>query len=533
MKTNKIIIVGGGTAGWATALNFFQKTHCNITVIATKEIPIIGVGESTTGRFNNLINLKESIQIDEADFLKKTGSTYKIGIYHTDWHTKGESFTSPLGDNYSNVYEYPHFSYDYYRIFHVAEKMKFEAIGSKLMINNKLPFMWIDKNDPYLIEYDNRTGKIDLRLNHVAYHLDTYKVGQYIKEKVLEQKKRVSYIDDEVVDFQQDNTGIVKYLITKTGQKIEGDLFVDCSGFKRVLIDKVCDNKFISYENQLLVNRALPFYIENEDHTIINNYTHVTAKKYGWLWDIPLQHRKGMGYVYSDNYTTPEQAQQEIEKDLGKKIEPRNDIKFTPGRLEKFWYKNVISTGLSSAFVEPLEATSIHCTVLQINHFIEKYFTHNLNFNDEISQNWYNKDMTTLWDDIKDFIVLHYHTPRNDTQFWTDSSSDKRKSEILKQRLEVWKTRMPRINDFKGGLNDTFYDLGNTLWYQILIGMKVLDSDVAKKELKSFDLYDKAKIDYERRLKFDNHILSKSLRNNHFYKKELKYLKDYYRIRYA
>ena len=517
-QIKKIVIVGGGTAGWATALNFLQKTvDVKIIVVASKEIPTIGVGESTTGRFDELINLRGKVNIDEADFLSKTGSTYKIGIKHTDWHTVGESFTSPLGDEYTNEYGYPSYSYDYYRMFYVANNLKYEAHQSQFMLSNRLPFLL------------NGDKKIDLRYNHVAYHLDTYKVGQYIKDVVLSQRD-CTYIDDIVVGAEKAEDGTITSIITKSGDRFDGDLFVDCSGAFRVLIEKEFENRFISYNNELMMNRAMPFHIANTEDTVINNYTHVIAKKYGWMWDIPLQHRKGCGYVYNDNYTSPEKAQEEIETDLGIKIDPQRDIKFEAGRLEKFWIKNVLSSGLASAFVEPLEATSIHMTVLQINHFIEQYFTHNMDFNNTAMQDRYNKDMTSVWDDIKDFIVLHYNSPRRDTEFWIEASSEKRRSEELKSKLAVWKTRMPRTTDYKGRLNENFYDLGNTLWMQVMIGMKMLDPEIALQELKDFHLYDIAEQHYKFRTEQTKLILSKSLSTNDFYKKELHNLNQYHRV---
>lgn len=515
-QIKNIVIVGGGTAGWSTALNFLHKTiDTKITVVSSKEIPIIGVGESTTGRFNSLIRYVG--KIDEVDFLKKTGSTYKLGIIHEDWHTIGESFSSPLGDEFENETSYPSIDYDYYRYYHVSNKLPYIAMQSKYMMENKLPFLNIEENNPYKDEpfYGNH-GKLRWSIRHTAYHLDTYKVGQYLKEEVLK-NNRVTYIDAIVEDVKINENGFLDSITTKNGQEVKGDLFVDCSGFKRILVDKLEKNNFVSYENQLSVNSALTFHIENKPDTIINNYTKVTAKKYGWLWDIPLQHRKGMGYVFNNNYITPEQAQEEIEKDLGFKIEPQSYIKFNAGRMEKIWTKNVISTGLASGFIEPLEATSIHMTVLQINHFIESYFTHNLSFNKTHIEN-YNKDITTIWNDIKDFIILHYQTPRNDTDFWIEASSKERRGDRLNNLLELWKTRMPRTSDYKGGLNNSFYHLGNTLWLQILHGMKLLDSDIAKTELNDFNLYNHADRMYDLRNKFDEYILEKSTMNNDYYK---------------
>jgi hypothetical protein len=169
-------------------------------------------------------------------------------------------------------------------------------------------------------------------------------------------------------------------------------------------------------------------------------------------------------------------------------------------------------------------------TVLQINHFIEQYFTHNMDFNNTAMQDRYNKDMTSVWDDIKDFIVLHYNSPRRDTEFWKEASSEKRRSEELKSKLAVWKTRMPRTTDYKGRLNDNFYDLGNTLWMQVMIGMKMLDPKIALQELKDFHLYDIAEQHYKFRTEQTKLILSKSLSTKDFYKKELHNLNQYHRV---
>lgn len=487
MKIKNIVIIGGGTAGWSTAHQFLNKTdNTNITVIASKEKPIIGVGESTTGRFTDLIRLKNNIgNITEEEFLAKTESTFKLGIKHSDWRKEGEHFWSPIGDDFFNDTHYPSYDYDFYRILHVAENNKpySGTFQSMLMSNNKLHLM--DNLDPTQTKYNQQTAV------QVAYHLDTYKVGQYMKEKALDTRK-VKYVEDEIVSVKKDNKGFVKSVKTKTGKVVKGDLFVDCSGFYRLLIGKEFDNKFISYKDNLLVNRAMPFYVNNKEGEPIRNYTHAWAQKHGWLWEIPTQKRLGCGYVYSDNHTTPEKAQEEIETVLGHKIEPLNDIKFETGRLEKFWHKNVISSGLSSAFIEPLEATSIHCTMLQITHFIENYWKNELPVETDMFENQYNNEMTNMWDEIRDFIVYHYITPRKDTDFWKESSHKDRRTDNLNLKLEKWKYRMPRYIDIISPKFNNFYNLGNVLWYQIAIGMKLFDPKLAKKELQDYNLYDHA-----------------------------------------
>ena len=485
-KIKNIVIVGGGTAGWSTAHNFLNKTshRVKVTVIAAPEIPIIGVGESTTGQFNGLINLKNSITgLIEKEFLKETQSTFKLGIKHTDWHTIGQSFYSPLADTYSDHYSYPHPDYDNYRIYHIANNLPYdETLQSQLMINGRLHYQ------------NNKSVYAHLKRNFgVAYHLDTYKVGSYLKRKAIALKK-CRYIEDQIVSFKQDAKGFIKSVKTKKGKTIKGDLFIDCSGFARVLINKAFKNKFISYQDNLLVNRALTFNIKAKK---IKNYTHAWAQRYGWLWQIPTQQRLGCGYVYSDNFINADKAQQEIESVLGYKVTPQKDIKFHTGRLENFWIKNVLSTGLSSAFIEPLEATSIHATLLQASHFIENYYKEDMPFECELLSKQYNSEMAQMWDNIRDFIVFHYITPRKDTEFWTQSASKKRRSEKLNNLLIMWKHRMPRLIDYVNDVGNNFYNLGNILWYQIAIGMKLLDPVLAKKELQDYGLYNATETDYK------------------------------------
>ena len=501
-----VVIIGGGTAGWATAHNFLNKTssRVKVTVVASPEIPIIGVGESTTARFNALINLKDNnTGLNEKEFLKETKSTFKLGIKHTDWHTIGQSFYSPLADNYYEHYDYPHPDYDNYRIYHVANNLPHdETFQAQLMANGRLHYK------------DNKSAYAAFHGNFgVAYHLDTYKVGSYLKRKAIALKK-CKYIEGQIVSFKQDSQGFIKSVRTKKGKVIKGDLFIDCSGFARVLINKAFKNKFISYENNLLVNRALSFNIKEKK---IRNYTHAWAQRYGWLWEIPTQERLGCGYVYSDNFIKPDKAQEEIESVLGRKITPQRDIKFHTGRLENFWIKNVLSTGLSSAFIEPLEATSIHATLMQVNHFIENYYKEGLPFECEFLSKQYNLEMTQMWDNIRDFIVFHYITPRKDTEFWIQSASKERRSEKLNNLLTMWKYRMPRMIDYVNDMGNNFYNLGNNLWYQIAIGMKLLDPALAKKELQDYNLYNSTETYYESlRREVKNTLNTYTLTNDYY-----------------
>ena len=514
MKIKNIVIVGGGTAGWATAHHFLNKTapSTKITVVATPEIPIIGVGESTTGQFNSLINLSPNITgINEKDFFKETESTFKIGIKHTDWHTVGKSFYSPIGDNYNNFVKYPHEDYDNYRIFHIAEKLDYDqTYQSRLMAENRLHFI----NGKMV--YDSISHREGIP---IAYHLDTYKVGQYLKEKAIA-VPNCKYVDDKVVDFKQDENGFVKSLKTKKGKIIKGDLFIDCTGFARVLIDKVEENKWISYSDNLLVDSALNFNYELEEDEEIKTYTHAWAQKYGWCWEIPTQTRMGCGYVFSSQFTDFDKAHDEIYKVMKKqkrKIKIQKEIKFKTGRFKKFWVKNVLSAGLSSAFIEPLEATSIHATMMQVTHFIENYYKKDMPFKCNLFQNQYNSEMGQMWDNIMDFIVYHYITPRKDTKFWIESSKKERFGPRLKSLLEMWKYKMPRMVDYINDKGNNFYSIGNTLWYQIAIGMKLLDPKIAKQELTDYGLYDVTKQFVEKSKSIINEHIPKCIKTNQYY----------------
>lgn len=510
MKIQNIVIVGGGTAGWATAHHFINKTSPNtkITVVATKEIPIIGVGESTTGRFNDLVNLEPNLTgVNEKDFLKQTESTFKLGIKHSDWHTVGKSFYSPIGDNYSNEFKFPHEDYDNYRIYHVADKLDYsQTFQSRLMAENRLHFS------------NNQNVYNQVKHFPVAYHLDTYKVGQYLKEKAISVSK-CKYIDDQVIDFKQDENGFVTSLNTKKGKTIKGDLFIDCTGFARVLIDKVEKNNWVSYSDNLLVDSALNFNYELEENEEIRNYTHAWAQKYGWCWEIPTQTRLGCGYVFSSQFIDFDKAYDEISKVLKhRNIKVQRQIKFKTGRLEKFWCKNVLSTGLSSAFIEPLEATSIHATIMQITHFIENYFKKEMPFECNLLQDQYNSEMTQMWDTIRDFIVYHYITPRKDTKFWIESAKEERFSPRLKKLLEMWKYRMPREVDYINDKGNNFYNIGNTLWYQIAIGMNLLNPKIAKQELQDYGVYDLTKKMYEKVSYHVNEYVPNCTKTNQYYK---------------
>ncbi len=517
-KINKIVVVGGGTSGWTTATLLIdripEKQNTEIILVESPDIPIIGVGESTTGQMPYLI--KNSTYLNEKDFLKETGSTYKYGIRHTDWKTVGKAFNSPLLPNWYNDTRFPHERYDYLRAFHVAQNLSVDNFyHSKCMNENKVFYVTGDPETPYGDVFP-KYGNSLLESAGYGYHMDAYKTSDFLRKKALE-TGRIKRIEGTVTSFLRDSSGYVTKLIIQGQEDVWGDLFIDCSGFKRIL--KSEDNNFVSYSNNLLVDTALifPKNYENEEEPV-KTYTEAKAMKNGWMFKIPLQHRMGRGYNFSSAHVTEEEAHRELEESLGESVEIKGKIKFEPGRLEKFWDKNVIHVGISSGFMEPLEATTIHIGLKQVEHFLEEYYHNTIDLKNIKIQDQFNNAMTSMYDENRDFLIFHYHNTRTDTNFWKDASNKKTLSESLSNNLERWKARTPRLSDFSVSSVENTLLLGTVLYYNILIGMDGLDRKLARQELEYYGLFEIAKSTYENIEKFGEYAIKRSMNSSDFYK---------------
>jgi|TARA_R110000868_G_scaffold204610_2_gene452730 hypothetical protein len=512
-----IVVVGGGSSGWLTVSNLLfrlpESQNIKITLIESKDIPIIGVGESVTGKMWNCINHFDHLG-DEKEFLKKTGSTFKYGIQHIDWYKKGHSFLSPIGSSFVNDTTYPTKDYDYIRILHIAEKMKYEIpLQNRLMLENKVYNIKGEPGNPYK-DIIGETGYKQVHDYDVAYHIDANETSKYLREKCIN-TGRVKRFEDTINDVYLNERGGVESVKLEGGIIIEADLFIDCSGWSRVLINKV-GAKFVSYSNNLLVNKAIVFPKPLEENEIMKNHTYITARDYGWTFEIQLQNRTGRGYVFNGDMIDVEKAVDEMSIAYKETIEPKKVLDFNCGRLDRFWINNVLAVGLSSNFVEPMEATAMHTTVSQLDRFLEYYFTKHLDLYNKDLQNDYNEYMNSYMDDMRDFITFHYITPRNDTEFWIESSSEKRWSSELKRKMSIWKTRMPREADYHH--NGRHHDLGNALWLQVGLGMHLFDSEIAKKELHYYGLYDRAKKDLQGINKFASYCIERAMTTNEYFK---------------
>jgi len=461
----KIAIVGGGTAGWVSAL-FFSKIFPNvheITVIESSNLGIIGVGEGSTGLLHGVINNQiANFRCNELEFLKETNSTLKLGIRYNDWTHPGSTYVQPIDGSYT-AQNIP----DSHFLYAMIKEGKYK---NKIHTMTPLGFLLEEKKSTFF-----RDGISNIGLH--AYHFDSHLVGKYFKK--LSMNGGVKHIDDEVIDVNLNEIGFIKSLNVLSGKNIDADFFVDASGFSKILISKL-GSKWISYKKHLPVNAALPFQIKYKENEIIEPTTLATAQKCGWRWRIPVKERYGNGYVFCDDFLTPEKAQEEIETSLGYSIDPIRLIKFDSGRLDKFWNKNCLAVGLASAFLEPLEATSIHTTLMQLWYFIKEFSRPNLVDMYSVEQeNLYNKRISRIFEDIKDFLIVHYKTKRSDSEFWKYMNSDNTNTDFTKSILEICKFRSPTISDF----NQYLGSLDWTLWSHVLAGTKNLTEDIAKNDL--------------------------------------------------
>ena len=383
----KILVMGGGTAGWLTAL-YITKTfpQHHVTLMESKPIGILGAGEGSTPHLTSFLNM---LGVDLQELLKECKGTIKQGISFENWNGDGEKYFHPFAVRN----QYYHFSidnlfghtcYDYYL---------------KHLIHRKMPLK--DHTYSSIQSYKNiiDTDNIDHSI-----HFDAHLLADYLK-KITKVDK---HIYDEIKEIKHDEHGNITSI-----NNVECDFVFDCTGFRRELIGKVFNRKWKSYQKHLPIKKAIPFFLPTDNKP----YTQAIAMKYGWVWKIPLQHRYGAGYIFDSDYITEEEAFNEA-KEMFPEIEYTRTIKFDAGRYEQTWVKNCLAVGLSSGFTEPLEATSIWMATEQLRTletFVDIMFT-----NDEDTKQEYNKLIANNNDIVMEFLHFHYMTKRNDSPFWKE-----------------------------------------------------------------------------------------------------------------
>lgn len=455
-----IVILGGGTAGWMTAVLFAHRwPSANIHLIESSDIPTVGVGEGSTPYLKNLF---DQLNISEDEWMAQCNATYKNGITFKNWSTQPGcgSYFHPFLSQYDA---------EVTPVF--AHHSRLRCHGYPVQAHPDHYFLTKQLTDEYksALQIDSDNSVVTL----YAYHFDSAKLGIFLKNKSIELGVKHSY--GTIKSVQQKDNGDIAQLTTNSGEILTGDLFVDCSGFNALLIDKTLKTPFVKFDKNLFNDSAIAI-----PSAKVENYkpeTKSTALSCGWAWQIPLTNRVGNGYVYSSKYQTPESAEAELRKLIGvtDQEQPAKHIKMRVGRVEKHWNKNCLAVGLSQGFIEPLEATALNFVQDTINSFIQAYEQ------GEKNRQTFNDKMNYAFERIRDYIVLHYWSnSRNDSQYWQDCKQVPI-SESLHKLLGVWFSGGDLTAELKAQQIEQYYPSAS--WHALLAGCGVFPPlDPAKKE---------------------------------------------------
>lgn len=455
MKIKRIAIVGGGNAGWLSAnhlgLELARDPDIEITLIESKDIPVIGVGEGTVPLIRNSL---QGFGISEVDLLLQCDATFKTAIKFSNWMSE-EKYGA---DNF------------YYHTFDAPYPGGFDVTNYWLC--NRNDAFYSKLSAAYYVAEKNRSPKrIDSppfkgQVNY-AYHFDAAKFTSLLANNA---RKRFGtrHIYETVKQVVLHHDGSIKGFQYESGGYEEFDFYIDCSGFSSLLFGKTLKVPFIDKSDSILTDSALALQVPTAADADLFPYTKAVAHGAGWVWDIPLTTRRGTGLVYSSRHMSDEDALREFSKYHGRDLENSNvrKIPMKAGYREKIWEKNCATLGLANGFVEPLEATSLFVT-----DFCAGMIAKKIPMNTEeipLFAKSCNEIAALIWERIFDFIQLHYYiSDRRDTPFWRDVTESVEISELLKERLEMWKYSVPQRTDF----SSTFDFFHTESYLSVLYGM--------------------------------------------------------------
>jgi tryptophan halogenase len=417
----KIVIVGGGTAGWmaAAALSrLLQNRFCEIQVIESSEIGIVGVGEAT---IPPILRMNRLLGIDEDEFVRKTKATFKLAIQFADWMGDGSRYFHPFGEFGFPIGPVP-FAHYWRRLRAddpaAAGELADYSLTAQAALAGKFQRQYPDSRVRREIAY--------------AFHFDAALYADFLRERAMGQG--VSRLDRKIVGHRLAQDGAVEAVVLESGESVAADLFIDCSGFRGLLIEQALGTGYEDWLHWLPCDRAVA--MPSEVIPELPPFTRSTARRAGWQWRIPLQHRTGNGLVYCSHFLGDEEAAKELKANLPTPAvgDPRF-VRFTTGRRKRMWNRNVVALGLASGFLEPLESTSIHL----IQSGIEKLL---LLFPDrgfrQADIDLYNKVTALEFEQVRDLIVFHYHANGRSEPFW-QRCRDAAIPDTLRERIELYR----------------------------------------------------------------------------------------------
>jgi flavin-dependent dehydrogenase len=457
--SKSIVIVGGGTAGWITGgylarmLSAQQDGGVRITLVESEDIGIIGVGEGT---FPSIRKILARIGLDESILIREASATLKQGIRFANWrHAPADDPT----DHYIHPFQTrdQHSDMDllpYWLSGVAADKPWAEVSSVQARVID-------DFRAPKLITHDNYAGPLSY-----AYHFDAVELARVLRNHAI--GLGVRHVVDTIDEVRLGEDGAIAAIVARKSGELTADLYIDCTGFRAQLIGQALKSPFTSYRDQLFTNRALALQIPyDRPDAPIPSCTISTAQAAGWTWDIGLHSRRGVGYVYSSDHTSDDQAEAVLKAYIGPAAEglsPRQ-LKFEAGFRKAQWVKNCVAIGLSAGFIEPLEATGIGFAEIA-GLILANLFP--WSGNHEVSARQFNAQMATRYEHVIDFIKVHYClSERRDTPFWTDNCAPSSISDDLRDKLERWRFRPPSFLDIDMN-HDIFLEHN---WQYILYGM--------------------------------------------------------------
>jgi tryptophan halogenase len=462
----EVVIVGGGTAGWMTAAalsRFLNNGHTRITLVESEEIGTVGVGEAT---IPPIITFNRMLGINENEFLRETQATFKLGIEFVDWGGLGERYFHPFGFHGKDL-QGVHFHQLYLR-----ERMRRPMPDISAWSMSAVAAAQGKFGRP--AEY----AKTAVRDLLYAFHFDAGLYAAFLRRYA--ERNGVRRIEGRIVDTRlRGQDGFVEAITLADGGTVEGDLFVDCSGFRGLLIEEALQTGYDDWRHWLPCDRAVAVpsaYPGDPDP-----FTRSTARAAGWQWRIPLQHRMGNGLVYASDFMDDDEAERLLLGNLeGAPLAAPRRLSFTTGRRRQCWNRNVIALGLSSGFLEPLESTSIHFIQSGIAKLIALFPDKRF---DPVERDEYNRQMRDLYEDVRDFIILHYKaTQRDDSPFWNRCRTMD-VPDSLQRKIDLFRAK-GRL--FRDGL-ELF---ATTSWVAVALGQHIVPEEYEP----AVDALDEAKI---------------------------------------
>ena len=445
----RIVIVGGGTSGWMTAAALAKvlKGRYPITLIESDEIGTVGVGEAT---IPPIILYNAMLELDENEFMRQTQATFKLGIEFVNWSRLGDRYIHGFGAVGQDTWTVDFHQYWLKQyLAGKAQELDHYSINTMACLHDK--FMRPRANMP----------KSPLSQIAYAFHFDASLYARYLRG--YSEARGVERVEGRIVDVElRGGDGSVGAVRLNSGATVAGDLFIDCSGFRGLLIEGALHTGFEEWSHWLPCDRAVA--VPSRSTQPLHPYTRATACQAGWQWRIPLQHRVGNGYVFSSKHLSEDEATSVLLGSLDSEpIGSPRTIRFSTGRRKLAWNRNVVAVGLASGFLEPLESTSIHLVQKSIQHLLA--FFPSTGF-DAADRDKYNEIMRQEYEWVRDFIILHYKaTERTDTPFWNYTRT-MQVPEFLQRRMELFRTH-GRL--FREG-NELFSKVS---WLQVMHGQRI------------------------------------------------------------